>query len=676
MFQSKALLAESNQTDTGEINALSSIDPLAGVIAPPLFPGRFDDGIIPISILENDVPFAIPRPPASVLIPLNSRLVLIWGAPGVALDLLNEVGLPYTVTAGDVANPPATFPLVMPSNVFPTSGVTTYQLAYKVRQGRFGVITYSDSVLITIDYRPPGGQDLPELLFERNIGTIVTPSDLVAGVLPSVVPDFYDMSDLDWVMPWIGIGDPPVGSLLPTTEEVQVPLGGAGQSLPIPFKREFIEALDDGLQAFSYRLRDKAGNISGLAPYKFLTVLLKLAPENFLAPLVPLFTSAGVLTDYNTRPGVVVQIPAFTNGLVGDDITVYWGSQVATSHKLTDISTNPFLPNILLPYTMILAAGDGDIDVWYTVSRSGELLGTSPVFTVVVDTSTPAGPDPDPTTPGNENLDLALVYGASDSAASPARPNIINSSDYGSNATAAIPWLLVDGNPYLLLNDVITLSWDGVEVIPGKTISATDIGAAAPVLITVPAAIITTRGSGEPLITYTVTRVLASGVSVGTSLSLATTVTVISTNTSPGGGGLLPQPEFPDAYPAEPGVDGLDIIGNVARDNGEKGTTLRIPVTYTNAAVLDELTWSFIGNDAYDGTGGLLPAGDTSGTHTVNPDDLALGYYDVLIQPEFLFAICEGSAIVTYSASNGETGNSARWVLGVYMSNWLGCVLP
>lgn len=606
----------------------------------------FTQHTVPELLGSGKLPLAAMNAPLRVLIPFISQLtvddaiVLNW-------DGVDIIGSKRYIEAGDL-DPDTFYELLLPIANMAIEG--TYKLDYTTLQGvaenpaKAGL-----PIDIIIDRQSPGAEHLGALEFEPGTADGVTAVDLDGqGKLKAIVPNWFDGAPNDKVIVWRAPGHFP--SL---TDYVAVPT--AFVDVPAP-EEEVILLIDstdlpDGWQSFSYKVQDEVGNVNPtLARGIALNILLGQAPANLLAPVVPAFAADQLITWTDAQPGIDVEITGYDNPLETDDVIVIWGSQEAAPAPvgLVPPTIQPPLLTVTVDYDVVAAQGNGPVNVSYRVERGGISFGPSPVTAVVVDLTTPGGVDPDPGTPEHDNLRNLEVRSASGFL------NDIPAGDYNLDGQVIIHRAGVDGSVVWVDDDVVQVYWEwaapgSLRQLPPHTITSQSTDLSLPLLS---AGIIDQTPTGTVDVWYTISRPLNAGTppQFGVALSKKTTVHVSSSADVPGGGTALPLPTFPEANPN-------NIINKAS---GQDGTTVRVPLTFSNFAAGDTLSLRFVGLFSYiDPTGEEMvpPRGPNTlveiKDQVVSAADIVRGYYDFNLTEENLKVICQGGANASYTADNG-----------------------
>jgi hypothetical protein len=602
--------------------------------------GAFDDGLLPVEVADKDLIVRIPVDPASpVFDPVFlGTLQLYWKG--------NKFGSEYQILDTDLSNP--FIELTLPLAELTAEGTSSLTYVGTANPGLdefFGDPAWE----IEVDRTAPGGGVLAPLLFTDDvIQEGVTPSKLDAnGNLPSRAAHWRELK----------LGDKLYPILVDATgtevevDPIEVVDTTPGIDVPVPIPRAKLEEIGDGQVDFTFTLEDRAGNRSGRAPAVRLNVLLTSVPPNWAAPTIPLAkVPDNFLGEAAARTPIGVVIPADGNFQPDDSIVVHWGGQQAQAELVSDPAADPLM-TILLPYSLVQAAGNGARDVTYNVFRNNIDIGTSvPAVVVNVDLTVPGGEDPDPETPEHGNLIAAKVVGNS------GVEDIISPEDLELDATVVIPYQGADNQDVFLSGDIVQVAWGGKLLTP-YTILPADL--ARDLVLPLTSAQMKEEGAGEFDLKYTIERALATppGES-NTALAPSKPVQVISRAQLPGGENL-DTGSFPEA-------NANNAINSEAAASGG-GTPFRIS-DYLNMAVGDYIVLRFIAYDGY-GAGAIeVPASEHTGTREISSDDLNRGYYEFLVPSDKLYLAGRpggaqagrGRALTSYSIRNSfGTNNGA-----------------
>jgi hypothetical protein len=497
---------------------------------------------------------------------------------------------------------------------------------------------------LRIDRTAPGGAAIAGLAFSQQVIDFgVTEADLVDDLLSVDVPAWAGMEDGDWAEPYYLL-DPLTGtSFAMRSADKQVGAGGAGQALTLGIPRDQLLAMGDGVRWFGYVLRDLAGNASALRPVPVpLNIRLVGIPTGLRAPRIDRHADDGVISEADARGPVEVIIPGFDKAHPGDDIVFVLGSARSARLRINedDVGNDPLMA-FSVPYAMVASGGGAgaperySADAYYEVYRGVDLLVTSPrLSAVAVDITTPAGPDPDPSTPINESLRRATVRGAS------GVDNVISAADTLTDATVFIPFEADNlapppaGRAYLAVGDVIRVRWGTVELLDSVTIEADDLAQGVPLAINATSAEMISQGPGSKAVSYSVSRVI-----VGTSPAVSNTsfagpqsIVVSSADLLPGGPGGIPTGDFTEKNEFNALDKELVLSGG--------GTPYRVMLDYLNVAPGDRITISLQGYDSITGTGPETPNTTHSDVYVLLEEDLPteeepVKFHDFLIPTHY-----------------------------------------
>jgi hypothetical protein len=609
----------------------------------------------------------------SILLPLpiadNDLTMVVNWWPQVSEDLFISPmwdgtivsGLSQQVTPGEVADSNSKWTFTIPASFLVNHG--RFPLIYVTSTFEDGEINPVESTpaWVLVDRVAPGGEELPMLEIDTlNGDSVITAADLnVNDELEATIADYYEMKEFDLVTPWIGLSDGSgeyIDAYAETVDADEV----ATKNVRLRFPRALLEKYGDGEVAFSYKLKDLAGNETpDHARLVNFEVLLETAPADFLAPLVPA-NDDGLVNDTDARVPVEILIPPYTNVAAGDEIIVHWGTtDLAVAQVLPGEELNDPVKVIPITYAQLSAGSPGpvpaSVSVTYSVKRGTITFPTSPATVVLVDLTIPGGTDPDPETPENENLKTPVVFGQSGT------PNVITVSDYGQAATITIPWQTESNTAVFQANDRLRAYWGGIAT-PFLNIVITT----PPTLdtdYTVPAATITSDATGDRPVWYTITRSLSTPPHDSTAKSKVQTVKVESNTGNPGDGNPLARPDYPEAKRS-------GTIYYIDRAAGLDGTVVRCPLTDTNIAAGDLISLIFTGYSSLDGTGTPVVTYPVANRQISGPE-FAASEALIVIPTNIMRTICYGSATALYTVTNaqGSTVSTISEVVRIYLRN-------
>lgn len=499
---------------------------------------------------------------------------------------------------------------------------------------------------LRIDRTAPGGAAIAGLEFSQQVIDFgVTPADLVEGRLSVIAPAWTGMEVGDWVEPYYLL-DPLTGiSFTIRSADQQVASGAAGRALTLGIPQADLLAMGDGVRWFGYVLRDLAGNAAALRPTPVpLTIRLDDTPAGLRPPQIARHDDDGVISEADAREPVEVIIPGFDNARPGDEIVFVLGSTRSAPLRINedDVTNDPIMA-FSIAYAMVASGGGPgapqrySAEAYYEVYRGAQLQAASPLPNLVaVDITTPAGPDPDPSTAINEALRRATVRGASDV------DNVISAADSLQDATVFIPFYADNLAPppadraYLAVDDVIRVSWGAAQLNATLTINADHLNLGAPLAITVTSAEIISHGPGDIAVSYSVSRAIEGTLPPVFNAVFAAeqAVVVSSAGLLPGGPDGLPSGDFTEKT-------GRGALSRAIVES-DGGTPYRVMLNYLNVARDDRITIRLQGHDDDLGVGPQTPNTAYSDYYLLSDEDLPTAqdpdkFHDFLI-PTAYFA--------------------------------------
>lgn len=437
----------------------------------------------------------------------------------------------------------------------------------------------------------------------------------------------------DILIPYIG--SIPGDAITLTSEDLEAP------DVTVVFTAAHLAKVDDGQQEFYYTITDRAGNISEKPFIQIINLLVKSGIDDFDAPIIEAAgsTSGNIILEAEARAGVDVTIPGHPELLAGDQVIVVWDGkeQPAGTVPGPDVDFD-----VTVEWLALAAIGSGTFDVTYYITRNGGRLGGSPATTVKMDLTIPGGPDIIPETPENENLKPISVVGDVDGL-----PNIITVEDSKVGAKATISWTEVDDTTdYFELGDVITVVWNGVDILPSREIFRTDMVDAVDIKITVPPAILQTA-SGLLDVTYKVSRDVTGVPDFNTAYSPHRDVDVKSAGDAPGGTGPLGKAVLDERYSAA-----LDAYLMGHKDS-LGGTLIEIP-HYLNKKAGDKISVTFAATEGVSEGGADIPDSHWSVTDFLVPsgDEEKESSFFLLPEANLLAVLVQGNGKINYTVEN------------------------
>ena len=430
-------------------------------LAPPQFnPGEItdpSDGTVLAAVLHaaQGLAVLIPRWQNASPHPEDVDTVQLWWAAGDApapedyalVDMATFQG------PGDADSFP--LPLRLQPEYLSPDG--RYWLRYTVITAN-GASADAAPVPLTCDRIPPWGNAAPPV---AGIPGVPITDDYLDGSPLGValtIPDYAGMQPGDQVQYWWTLGLPEDPTTLPP---LTVPVDTAPLTVHVP--TQTVHAIGDGGCYLTYRVLDKAGNLSRLSTPVRLAVALGALPQPLHPPQVPL-ADDGLLDLKDAMAGIDVVIPAFANGKPSDRVAISWGGKALLERPLGDVPGRPFVvrvPAQILREAYGTATGPVATEVGYRILRGDVVFGPQQV-TVNVDLYV-AGPDlPEWPDPVNPLLSAPRVFGAVS-----ATQNVLTRDD--GNAPAAVRFDLYTP---LHAGEIIDFYWDGVQVTEATYIVA------------------------------------------------------------------------------------------------------------------------------------------------------------------------------------------------------------
>ncbi|HWD30738.1 MAG TPA: hypothetical protein VG536_04070 [Pseudomonas sp.] len=587
--------------------------------------GALPDGLLPVVVADEDLAVEIDWWED---VHEQGQLQLQWN--GVLY------GPAHVITQAEAEDPSTRFTFFIDKAELVTEG--SFTLAYRFLSDPGENEYFSDPQTLRVDRSAPGGGALPQLMVDPEIINLgVTPDKLdQQGRLHTTLQGYEQKRAGDTVLPLISA----MREGLPVMIEdapIRVTSNDQNQPVTVYFNLAKLLEVGDGPADFTYRLRDRAGNTSDLAPVRPLQILLQNVPDTLLPPRVPLYEENGLIDEERARRPVQVVIPHYEHAAVDDLILLNWGTVPAQTYVVRDENADPLL-TIDFPYRLVQLGGNGSLAITYEVRRNGVSLGTSPITQIAVDITLPGGPDPDPENPEHGNLELPEALGAS------GVPNVISAADLELPAEVVIDWYGKDGKEVFLENDRVNGVWASINL--PHVVSANEVIAKQPLRLTITSEQMKQAGSGRLALSYSVTRELTGhpGYS-NTAYSSPQAVEVADPSELPGGGDPLPAADFPEK----------NDRNTINKEAAVDGTPYEIRLDYENAAVGDRIDFKFRGHQGFSDDPKLEPDHPIAGSymeasHTLTRQDLDQGTYAFTVGRAQLVAINRGS------------GNGYHWI--------------
>lgn len=609
------------------------------------------DGLLHIDTLKNDLEINLPWWSG---VEEDMLLQIAWkpfdpGDPNDPGDT-NLIGTLHVVTDAEAADTSTVFKLYVPKALL-VHGV--YIIRVRAQSFPGGTNDWTLRHTVRVDTEAPGGGALPLLTFpsEVEVSKMIVDANIQDGQLPVQLAHYEGIARGDTIELWINTT--PCHS-----EELTVDPDPIEGFIRLGYLETELEAAGNGPASFFYKVTDKSGNFEGSNSQLF-DIQLHTTPSVIPAPTVPQ-ADPDLLDEAEARSGTKVGITKFDLAQAGDEIMVHWGNQTSAKYPLTaaDLGNDPFI-TIDLAYSLVIAETEqGTVDVTFEVFRNGVSVGMSDINTVNVDLRIPGGPDPDPTTPINENLKPLIARSAS--AGDPPPPgedNVIPPEDFDQDARVIISWLDVAGNDIYELDDKIEVTW-GTQTTTTitRTIVQQDLDDAIDLVVTVPTATVQAEGSGIDIpVFYTITRPAVAPPNGNRAIAPSALVKVVGPDELPGSGTI--------DVPVFTVLNQNDAIGQdqLIGPTGGRYNPVRTRVDYANVAAGDTVQLFFSGYDRLTG-GSLIPGAAYEPVYTLTPADMSAGTYTFNVSATYHFAVCSRGhveAYVMFTNAKGSTQSTA-----------------
>ncbi|MCU7239011.1 hypothetical protein [Pseudomonas peradeniyensis] len=503
----------------------------------------------------------------------NDTLKLTFPVPATIMD---PDGDKVQLVVDDVPlEPPVTFTGKIPGDPFeidlPASVRTegTHTIIYKVIYSGGGTESGPPQSFV-VDLTAPGEPLLAELIVDELIKT--------KGLTSDKLKEDNGEQYLECTIAGYGgiaAGDIIEGTIRSTLRSRRKARGSMRRrpkdELTLRFLRADIEALGDGTLDFTYKVTDRAGNVSMASRPLTLKVLLKGELTGLLAPQIAAHND-GLIIDAEAREPLELVVPAHPGPpkiQPGDMIELVWGDAV---HGLVAIpGGEEGNPQTLYPSYAALydtwkktTAGANlvaSIDVFYRIIRNGIVAGTSAITTVAVNLFQVGGdPNPDPEDPVHPNLRPPYLETASK------KYNEIPSDEFDQDATIYIPLYDRTFPPRKVLEegDKVSVIY-GAIAFPVRIVTEQEADGTADLQFTLTAAQIAQEGSGSKPLYFMVTRAITGGAE-NTSLSYEQPITVHGNDELPGEGSLEDGKYIP-----------LNASGRITKDEINRGVKFITP---------------------------------------------------------------------------------------------------
>lgn len=451
----------------------------------------------------------------------------------------------------------------------------------------------SDRIPITVDYTAPGyGAVIGPLRFDA------ADEILEKGIRPAIYRDtdgtpyvwseLYTYGDTRGATP---------GILFAPGDTVQLYADGVAMGDPTAVQSvnghleqkilaSDLEELGSGDVKFTYKITDRAGNVSEESDPVTVTLILDtITPAEPAVPAYDGDTPGEEVIDETDARGVanngfLVSIPRDAGMEDNDAVMLYLDGEAAGPVAVG--SADPI--EVFMPYSVsqtIWERGSNGDDikvnaaVSYSVLRSSVVIGTSQPHAIALNLFMNV-PDPDPGTPENEAYPKPVVESAS------GETDHIPVADFGKNATVTIVPSTTDTPPAPTMKqgDVVRVHYGNSTLSDFLVPEITDPTVALEIAL--PGTTISDEGSSPALpVWYEVVHTLTGGgTNVGT--SPRKTIRVEGTDGQPGKG-KLEKGTFPEATLSNSLIPRADL---------EDGTEFVIPGNYENRDATDGIVLS------------------------------------------------------------------------------------
>lgn len=565
---------------------------------------QLDAPDIPAAFHDDDTPGLLPIEILSA--PVNVEFQ-VWAAarPGFTYQLVWDgdlKGSEFEINESHQPGDPLTLEIPLE---YLTEG--RHSVAYRTFNPVSFVANISDAFSIDIDKSAPGSPELAAVQFPREVEGGLTAAELAAlgGKLVAHIAGYTGMAKHDSVR--ISWGD----QVLP---DIKVDENDMGlNKIEVSFDRAFLETLDEEEQQVTYKVYDRAGNVSIESNAAAIIVNLTEIPTDFPAPVID--PNVGSLIDYSeAKSGVQIQIPAYSDPAALDQIQVFWGA----SYPMIPVVVPPgsegeaVVLTLRVPFETINQTPFATVEISYSVTRNGKPIGSSLSSAVDVFLQLPI-PLP---------LSELTVQGTSIENPN-TEDNFIDEDDFELNGRGIVKW-----NEHFQLGDDINLFWGMQYQAQWYQIKSSDITAEADITIPIDNVIMQSQGTGAEIpVHFTVTR---AG-NPNPSKSQSQFVTVRSKGELPGGSDGLPGPIF--------NLNSAGVIAPILNPNGAE-----IYVTpYLNIAAGQILTLTFSG---FDDDNNIIEAASYTAFRGLDDQDVANGF-TFKVPYVKLRTICTGFAEAT-----------------------------
>lgn len=440
----------------------------------PDVPVAFHDedtpGLLPVAALENPVVVTLKAWPAARP---TFAYQLVWN---------NEAQGPIKFILDD-EKPGDPLTLEIPVRLL-SEGIHTLQ--YRTVNPFSEVANRSFPYSVVVDTTAPGSPELSQIQFPPEVQNGLTAAELaqLGGKLEAHIAGYTGMAKHDHIQTLWGETEGP-------NADVDEDDMGLNQ-VTVTFTKDFLESLGEEEQLVTYRVRDRAGNLSIESNPVPVTLRLQEIPSDFPAPIID--PALGDLIDHaEAQIGVQVDIPHYEGARALDQIRLFWGE----SNPMLPVSLPPgnededIVVSLRVPFDTINALPAGEVNISYEVSRQNEVVGNSIASTVDVFLTLPIA------TP----LTTLIIQGTSVENPN-TTDNFIDEDDYELNGRGIVTW-----NSEFQVSDDLNLYWGDQRKPQWYQIKASDVSAARNLIIPIDNDILKLQGTGAEIpVHFTLTR--------------------------------------------------------------------------------------------------------------------------------------------------------------------------
>lgn len=559
---------------------------------------------VPVAFHDDDTPGLLPI--SALERPVTVTLKVWPGArPGYTYQLVwNNVPYGDAEFISEDEQPGDPLTLQIPVSLL-DEGV--HMLQYRTYNPLSEVANRSFPYMVVIDKTPPGSPELSQIQFPPEVQNGLTAAELaqLGGKLEAHIAGYTGMAKHDHIQTMWGNTPGPSANV----DEDDMGLN----QVSVTFTKSFLESLGEQEQLVTYRVNDRAGNLSIESNPVPVILRLQEIPSDYPAPIID--PDLGNLIDHaEALVGVTVDIPHYDNASALDQIRLFWGE----SNPMLPVSLPPgnededIVLSLRVPFETINALPPGEVKVSYEVSRQNEVVGTSLISTVNVFLTLPV------TSP----LTALTVQGTSIENPN-TTDNFIDEDDYELNGRGIVAW-----NRDFQVSDDLNLYWGDQQKLQWYQIKATDVSAEKDLMIPIDNGILKLQGTGAEIPVYFT---LVRNGNPNPAKAPIQSVVVRSREELPGGPDGLEGPQFK-----------LNSGGYIAPVLNPNGADLLI-APYINIAKDQKVTLTFKG---FDDDNTPIEASNYTAARELDEFDIIDGY-TFTVPYRNLRMICTGFAEVS-----------------------------